>query len=362
MLAGAALLGARAADLKLEQRWAIPLGERSYLTATGTNQRGVSYNPATGHLILVSRAGGISMWALDAETGEEIAPLNVEGLAGGTFILSKVAVADDGAIYAANFGSIGTATPTFNIYRWENESAAPTVAYAGDPGAGNIQQWGTTFDVRGAGANTQIIAGSTGGGIAALFTTTDGAAFTSRVLTSNAGADAFSIGLAFGAGNTLWGKSVENALIYLNFDPAAGTATVIKRFAATEFPVTVGPIGVNPANNTLVAVNVTTPDVVSLYDISAPQTVRRMDSDVLPTDNANTLYMGAVDFAPNRVFVLDSNNSLVAYNVVADAGPVAPAIVANPARTQTISGSAVRLPLPSPRMGRRRSLTVGTIN
>jgi len=62
---------ARAQGLKLQTRWALLPGDRTYLT-TGTNQRGLAYNPVTGHLILVNRSGGISVHLLDALTGDDL--------------------------------------------------------------------------------------------------------------------------------------------------------------------------------------------------------------------------------------------------------------------------------------------------
>src|SRR5882672_4689947 len=84
------LASASAQGLKLETRWALAPGDRYYLT-TGTNQRGLSYNPVTGHLILVNRSGGISVNILDAQTGDDLGTMDTSGLVNpGTFVLSKV--------------------------------------------------------------------------------------------------------------------------------------------------------------------------------------------------------------------------------------------------------------------------------
>jgi hypothetical protein len=326
---------------KLEPRWAFGPGSKPYL-GTGTAERGLAFNPVTGHLILVTRSSGYHLQIIDSQAGDDLGELNKGDIAQpgqGTFLLSKVGVADDGAIYAANFGSIGSATPTFNIYRWANEEdPAPTIAYSGDPGEGNTQQWGTSFDVRGAGPNTQILAGSTGGGIAALFTTTDGVNFTSKKITTDANADVFSIAAVFGEGNSIWGKAVENTLTYLKFDPATGVASTFKRWGPTNFPSTIGPIEFDPVRHLLAGVNVTTPDASNLYDVSNTNNPPKfLDSRDLPTDNANSLYMGAIAFGTNMVFVLDSNNGLVAYDLNLNSpDAIVPTIVANPAKTQTV--------------------------
>ena len=95
-----------------------------------------------------------------------------------------VGVADDGAVYAGNLTTAGTTT-AFKLYRWANDSSntVPTVAYSGDPGAGNNQRWGDTLDVRGAGTNTQVILASRNGNVVAVLTTANGTTFTSKLIT-----------------------------------------------------------------------------------------------------------------------------------------------------------------------------------
>ena len=104
---------------------------RPYLTNAAANsysERGVAYNPLNNHAYIVSRASGVLRVAiLDGDTGAEIGFLNVTGITGGTFALSTISVAADGAIYAANL-TTGSATSPYKIYRWADESSAPTVA------------------------------------------------------------------------------------------------------------------------------------------------------------------------------------------------------------------------------------------
>lgn len=334
---------AAAQGFRLETRWSVPPGERAYIT-TGSNQRGLAYNPLSGNLILVNRAGGLSVWVLEATTGNELWTLDTTGISGGTFVLSKVAVADDGAIYAANFGTIGGATPTFNVYRWAGEFEGPTLAYSGDPGAGNIQQWGTTLDVRGSDIGTQIIISSSGGTIAAILNTSDGANFFSTLLQTDVLPGQMGIAVAFGTNDTFWAKSAGGPLLHLSFDLAAGTATTLRTFDVTNFPGTVGPLAVEATNNLLGAINITTPDVVNLYSLAnlSPGPVL-LSSTNTPTDNDNALFMGAVDFGGGMMFALDSNNGLIAYNIVPSSDPVPPSIVLQPAPATVFAGSTATL-------------------
>ena len=87
----------------------------------GNNDRGFAYNPATGNLILVSRAAGTATGTdririLDGVTGVDKGSLSQTGLTGGTFLMNMVGVADDGAIYAGNL-STNLTSSAFKIYR-----------------------------------------------------------------------------------------------------------------------------------------------------------------------------------------------------------------------------------------------------
>ncbi|HWI58037.1 MAG TPA: hypothetical protein VNZ22_12485, partial [Bacillota bacterium] len=143
-----------------------------WVTSGGT-ERGLAYNPRTGHVLLVSRnsatgtdgpnACGVGI--LDGNDGHYIGQLNLtlpdnttiraNGL--GTFKLDMIDVAEDGVIYAGNLTTSGTVP--FIIYRWQNESASPTIAYTGNPAdLTQATRCGDDFAVRGSGAGTQIIA------------------------------------------------------------------------------------------------------------------------------------------------------------------------------------------------------------
>src|SRR6266496_4029155 len=142
------IASAQAQTITISNLWSISTADgRTYVTG-GTTERGIAYNPATGHVLLVSRAGGLQVVILNADTGAELGFLDTTGISGGTFILSLIGVADDGAIYGANL-STSTTAPNFTIYRWGSETEAPTVVYGpGDPGHGVVMRWGDAFNVR----------------------------------------------------------------------------------------------------------------------------------------------------------------------------------------------------------------------
>src|SRR4051794_16145000 len=91
-------------------------------------QRGIAYNAANDHLYVANRTGGTFVNILNGSTGASVGNLNVTGISGGTLVLNAIRVASDGTIYAANLESPANVSTSLNlkIYRWANESAAPT--------------------------------------------------------------------------------------------------------------------------------------------------------------------------------------------------------------------------------------------
>jgi endonuclease/exonuclease/phosphatase family metal-dependent hydrolase len=308
-----------AQNFSLESAWLLSPGERSYLTSGSSLERGLAYNPGTDHLLVVSRVDSPTIRriaVLSAADGADVGEMNSSGISGGTIVLSKIGVADDGVIYAANFGTYSGANP-FKVYRWANEGAAPTLAFSGDPGLGNNQQWGNALDVRGTGENTQILL-ATRGTIIAVLTTANGTNFTSRVLSTDAPAGAFYHGIAFGPGNTFWGQTNSGPLREMRFDLIAGTATTVRTLSPPGFPAALSPIAVDPVNGLLAGVTVANPDALTLYDISdPPNPPTLLGTTNWPTDYSNPLFQGALDFYPGgKLFALNVNNGLTAFNIV----------------------------------------------
>jgi uncharacterized lipoprotein YddW (UPF0748 family) len=323
----------------LKVLWSLAPGSRSYLTFTSPpNERGLAYNPVSRHLILVNRTAP-SVHVLDADTGSDLWTMSTSGISGGyssSYYLLMVGVADDGVVYAGNLTLNGTTTD-FKLYRWadDNPATIPTVAYAGDPGAGTAYRWGDTLDARGSGTNTQIIISSRAGNAVAVLTTSNGLTFSSKlIVVPDAPAGAFGLGTAFGAGNTFWGKATSQNLRQVAFDLVSGTGTTLRNHPAPGFPATIAPIGVSTSLNLLGGINVgVTGNDFRLYDLltdgATPQFIA---STNFATDNDNSSTgTGAVDFGGDRVYALGSGNGIVAMQIVpATPAPVAPGIVLEP--------------------------------
>lgn len=331
-LVGLVTLQSALAQYQIQPLWSVAPGVRPYLT-TGNTERGLAYNPMTGHVLLVSRAGSPTpptIAILDGTTGADLGTLPYDAglIAGGTFPVNMIGVAADGAIYAGNL-TVNASTTNFRLYRWANETANPTLVFNSTPapgktdGANNALRFGDTFDVRGAGASTQILLGSRGNGTASILTTTDGTSFTATVVQSDATGAAvnngpFGLGIAFGAGNTFWGKSSGGTpLRELSFDLATSSAVTLRSAGEPEVPNTIFNIGYDPATALLagISINGTVSQSISLFDVSGPSPVL-LDTEPFPTTNANGNGTGAVDFGGGKLYALNSNNGIVAYDLI----------------------------------------------
>ncbi|HRT55048.1 MAG TPA: hypothetical protein P5038_00320 [Candidatus Paceibacterota bacterium] len=327
-------------------------------TGTGDNlQRGMAYNPLNNHLYIPHRTNSVSVpegiHILDADTGQEIYPgLDLSGITnGGTISMVKIGVAEDGVIYAMNFGSWPGTRAT--VYRWSDESAVATIAFAGNPAPTTSSQWGYTFDVRGKGTNTQILlttssTSASAGTVASLLTTADGTNFTARQLNTDAppGSIGYFGAAAFGPGNTFWAKSLNNPLQYFSFDTNSGTATTLRLYELNEFPATIGPFGLQLQSNWLAGVDVSTPDSVMLFSFTnTTGELTYLSKTNTPTDNLNRYAMGSVIFrragTTNVVYVLNCNNGILALDVVPEPAPAEPPYISGPVLRYGPEGSDI---------------------
>ncbi len=112
--------------------WGIQGGQVSWFPDAGNFVRGAAFNPATGNLLVVSRAGGNAVIKLDGETGEPNGSLDLGTIIeGGILPINRIAVTADGQIFVTNL-ILDTGT-NFKIYYWENENAAPRLLFEGNP-------------------------------------------------------------------------------------------------------------------------------------------------------------------------------------------------------------------------------------
>lgn len=294
--------------------WSIAPGSRYYLPPDNS-QRGLTYNPSSADVLVVSRSPSNSIHVLNSEDGSDLFQLRVDPgiVTGGTYSINMIGASDDGNVYAANLAVNGE---TFRIYRWETEdsSTIPQLAYSGIPYAAN--RWGDTLDVRGSGNDIQILAGTRNSNVVAILTTADGGAhFTSTAISvPTAPNGAFGLGVAFAGSDMFWGKGDGGTgLRLVQFDLAHGTGAVLRTYGVGSYAASAIPIAVETNLNLLASISIENPDNLRLYDLSDLEAGPRLvDQELFAADNDNTLATGAIDFGVGKVFALDSNNGIIA--------------------------------------------------
>lgn len=311
--------------------WLAP-GDRSYLTIDNT-QRGLAYNPVTGNLLLVNRAGGLSINILDGMTGADLGTLSgVGSLSGGTFAGNMIGVADDGAIYVGNLTTDATGAPgPFKIYRWANESAAaPTLAYSGAPLAG--ARIGDTLDVIGSGTNTVLVAGYgstpsvSGNNSFAMFTTSDGVNFTATHVgigsTPPNGGD-FRLGITFRDADTVLGRQTGHRLARI-VDVSGSTGTLVADFATEGSGLNPMDFAVVDGKPLLALINVNDSRLF-VYDITEPFDMVDPNPNIVAgttTTMHNTnlngtgqVKFGAISGNTAILYALNTNNGIQAFTL-----------------------------------------------
>lgn len=124
-------MSANAQVSTLTANWTVEAGSVSWLTDAGNSVRGAAFNPATGNILVPSRAGGNSIQKVNAQTGVSSGSMNVSIIEGGILPLNRIAVTEDGQIFATNL--ILDTGVNFKVYYWENEDAAPRLLFEGNP-------------------------------------------------------------------------------------------------------------------------------------------------------------------------------------------------------------------------------------
>lgn len=339
LLALNCIQSARAQSYALTNLWSITPVTNTILNSVDNLSRGMAYNPATGHLLVVSRTpvpdfgtnvfGTNGVYILNATNGAVVGKLafDTNVINSGTFVVNMVGVTDDGVIYVGNLTTdAAVSTTPFKLYRWASETSQPTVAYSGDP-SGNYQlgasprRFGDSLAVRGTGAGTQILLGTYNQTVG-LLTTTDGANFTASLIRVSMAISDSRWGLAWGTGNTFWVKQTGYHLRQMSLDIAAKGASILRTIVlATNAPpswapyittnsVLGGPLDVDPVRN-LVAILDTTSHKLALYDISdLSNPIKQYNSRSLPLAGANGNSTGAVALRNGMLFALESNKDI----------------------------------------------------
>jgi hypothetical protein len=178
LLMGALLLGVTGAmDVLMAQTpsigtplWRVNAGSQPWFTDSGNLVRGAAFNPATGNLLVASRAGGIRIEKVNGQTGISSGSLNMTGVSGGLLPLNRIAVTSDGKIFATNL--ILDTGSDFSIYYWANEDAAPVKVFMGNPSP--VARYGDGIGVSGSGDAVELYVSGTFTNRIAVFSMVEG--------------------------------------------------------------------------------------------------------------------------------------------------------------------------------------------
>lgn len=312
--------------------WLAPADNAGDSVTTGTTERGLAYNPATGHLLMTSRASGNQVRILDSATGADLGGLTVPAgtVTGGTFAINQIRVASDGAIYVANLASpLGPSVP-FKIYRWANEAAAtnPTVAFNLAPAAVGARV-GDNLNIRGSGVNTRFVAGeSTATGSAGaqngylIFTTTDGANFTGSTITFGTppAVGDFNRGIAFlGTDTDVIGKGSPGNTRVTSYSGSTGSLGGSPSIAG--FMMDYATVGGVPLLATLDISSAAGTNTVRVYDMSNPlspvleATANLTTSFTSSAGSVGSVTWGEITGNTANLYALNVSNGIQAFTV-----------------------------------------------
>jgi hypothetical protein len=302
--------------------WSAGGGSRPYLASTAQTDRGLAYSASSNHVLVVSRSPSTAIYVLDGDTGADLWTLNTSSpiITGGTYPLLMIGASDDGVIYAGNLTTAGTTTP-FRLYSWTNDTstATPSAVFSADPAPADNERWGDTLVVRGSGTNTQVLIGSRSGRSVVLLAPGVGGFNARWINTANSASGNFGLGLAFGADNTFWGKA--NTLPLVNVAHNFSTGTVITNYSS--FSSTIAPIGMSVEMNLLAGIALDPSENLRLYDLTltngAPVLLAQTN---FATANINAFATGSIAFGNKRVYALDSNNGILAMQIIPAVEPV----------------------------------------
>jgi hypothetical protein len=153
------------------------------------------------------------------------------------------------------------------------------------------------------------------------------------ITVADAAPGAFGLGIAFGQGNTVWGKNGGTGVTLASYDLATGTGTVLAAFGTEVVPGAGGPIAVDNANGCLAHIHTGDSDNVRLYRLPVPlpdpvpATLELLDQEFFFTDNPNGNGTGALAFGGGKLFALDTNNGLMCCTIAKPLPPAAPPVI-----------------------------------
>ena len=333
--------------------WSVPINGASYLTISGDPNtpfnRSIAYSAVSNQLYIINRTAatsGLSVNVVDPNTGALLYELNTSGIAPVTsspqpnIILVMSAVAEDGSIYAGNVAvasSSGSSIAEFHLYRWadSNPDTVPILVFSGEPANRTTQyRWGDSMAVTGSRLDTRVLIDEGSGGLAAILAPSDATltTFTNLGFSQSYGAGPIGRSLQFGATNTFWQKRKGLPLKLSQYNLAAQSSTVLASYS--EFPATLNGLALDFSRNLAAGVDFTgtpsAPDTLALYEISdlnSPMLIARYNFATVPV-RTNANFIAQTILAGNRIYAIDGDNGVVAFDIVPPSAPQLNAVMA----------------------------------
>ncbi len=326
-------------NYSLSNVWSLAPLSRPYLRNDSDSAgqtplyRSIAYNALSNQVYIISRssaAGGLAVNVLDADSAADLYTLDTTGIAGGSIVLLMMRAADDGALYAGNMDTSAATNAFYNLYRWADSGPAtqPVQVYSGDPsGLGATFRWGDTIAIRGSGTNTQIALDNLQGTYGAILAPTDSSMTTFTNLSFHEGTPSSPIGrslqFASSSSNLLWQKRSGGGLQLTSFDLNAQNGNSVSNFNAISS--TLGPVAIDSSRHLLAGISfsTTSADSLQLYDVSdfnTPLLIASYSFPITPR-KPNGNQIGDIVFAGNRIYAVDGNNGVVAFDIIAPSKP-----------------------------------------
>jgi len=310
--------------------WLAP-GEGGYaFLGTGNNERSISYGASTNHLYLVSRSGGINVRILDPLSGAEVGSLQTTGITGGTFALNMIRAASDGAIYGTNLKTGTASDDIYKVYKWDNESAAPTNTLTNTVLSG--ARLGDDLDLTGSAGGTLLVAGfapgstspagSNGYTVMPTGTSFTNVAFPVAPAVGGTAIGDFRLGITFTDADSVIGAQ-NSSVRATTFSGATGTLDgTLTLASAAERPMDFAFVGGLPLLATVESGSGATANFVHVYDMSNPLAPALLSNGRLTgatTTNGNAVgdvAWGLISGNSGILYAMNTNNGIQAFVVM----------------------------------------------
>lgn len=347
-------------NVVLAPLWNLSPGSRSYVTVDSSaapRQRWLAYSPLSNQVFIVDAGPAnvtpdYAVYVLDGTTGADLYQLNTDTSVifnttdnSADRELNTIEVADDGSLYGGNQTfNASAAGRGFKLYHWTNSSSAtPPQLLLGpqEPASSTTQhRWGDVLALRGSGTAAEVLLDDDTGMYGASIAYDSGlSTWISTGFFITKPRPTLGRSLQFGAGGTFLQKA--KLLQYSGSGPVEqwgydlGLQIATNQSSLDVVSSDLGPVAIDLTQNLMAGISFTpisgAADQLALYDISNianPVLLARYD---FPTNHqGNNNFFGKVAISGNRVYALNANNGVLAFEIVAPA-PLRPSLTITPA-------------------------------